>query len=294
MSLFGPGSNGTPDVKNPIALARKVYERAYRTPGVNRVPPNLIIGEGAVDFAWEHGIPLVPDDDMISPNARARWRTWCRDLAEYEKTHPEYARDNGWLRRPLTPLATRIARMSGYQTAASVEAQLAGTRSIDEFIFDPGEMDVARDVDGPKPKAKAPFSNYQPPTAETEASSAEPDANVDRITDTVGAIAIDKYGNIAAGSSSGGIGMKHRGRVGPAALIGIGTHVIPADPTDPKKLTVAAVCSGTGEHIATSFGASTFASRLFFSQRRVDANQFEHVSEDEAVQGMIVREFMCM
>ncbi|KAL9038813.1 MAG: hypothetical protein Q9180_002903, partial [Flavoplaca navasiana] len=40
----------------------------------------------------------------------------------------------------------------------------------------------------------------------------------DDITDTVGAIAVDCLGNIAAGSSSGGIGMKHRGRIGPAAL----------------------------------------------------------------------------
>lgn len=45
----------------------------------------------------------------------------------------------------------------------------------------------------------------------------------DLIVDTVGAVAIDQYGNIAAGSSSGGIGMKHAGRVGPAALVGVGT-----------------------------------------------------------------------
>lgn len=51
----------------------------------------------------------------------------------------------------------------------------------------------------------------------------------DIVTDTVGAVCIDRWGRIAAGSSSGGIGMKHRGRVGPAALVGVGTWVKTGD-----------------------------------------------------------------
>ncbi|KAL9594633.1 MAG: hypothetical protein Q9179_005306 [Wetmoreana sp. 5 TL-2023] len=78
---------------------------------------------------------------------------------------------------------------------------------------------------------------------------------VDDITDTVGAIAVDSLGNLAAGSSSGGIGMKHRGRIGPAALVGIGTAVIPVDADDTEKTSVATVTSGTGEHMATTMAA---------------------------------------
>jgi taspase (threonine aspartase 1) len=117
-------------------------------------------------------------------------------------------------------------------------------------------------------------------------------AVADRISDTVGAIAVDSEGNIAAGSSSGGIGMKFRGRIGPAALVGIGTAVIPVDPSDPDKTCVATVTSGTGEHIATTMAASTCASRIYYNQLRCEDGSFEEVTEDEALRAMITSDFM--
>ena len=62
----------------------------------------------------------------------------------------------------------------------------------------------------------------------------------DLVTDTVGAICVDKWGCVAAGSSSGGIGMKFRGRVGPAALIGVGTWIR----SDGDGDVAASTCSG--------------------------------------------------
>ncbi|OJJ62019.1 hypothetical protein ASPSYDRAFT_54961 [Aspergillus sydowii CBS 593.65] len=114
----------------------------------------------------------------------------------------------------------------------------------------------------------------------------------DRVSDTVGAIAVDSYGHIAAGSSSGGIGMKHRGRIGPAALNGIGTSVIPVDPNDPEKTCVASVTSGTGEHIATTLAAHTCASRVYYAHRKRPDGTFEEVTEEEAMGAMIAMDYM--
>lgn len=117
-------------------------------------------------------------------------------------------------------------------------------------------------------------------------------AREDEITDTVGAIAVDCFGNIAAGSSSGGIGMKHKGRVGPAALVGIGSAVVPVEPEDKDKMSVATVTSGTGEHMATSMAAGTCASRLYSSSRRRYQGGSESTDDDNAMRCFVERDFM--
>jgi taspase (threonine aspartase 1) len=119
-----------------------------------------------------------------------------------------------------------------------------------------------------------------------------PQPEEDCITDTVGAIAIDSWGNIACGASSGGIGMKYRGRVGPAALIGVGSAVIPVDPNDPEQTCVATVTSGTGEHMATTMAATVCAERLYQSVKKGRSGEYIEVTEDEALKAMIENEFM--
>ena len=157
----------------------------------------------------------------------------------------------------------------------------------------------ARSSDGPSPPIEKPDSSeihtslafFQEGTAESPSKVFQQDEE-DMITDTVGAIAIDMYGHIAAGSSSGGIGMKHRGRVGPAALVGIGTAVIPADERDDEAVCVAAVTSGTGEHMATTMASQKCAERLYHNTRKALGGGDTEATEDEAIESFVEADFM--
>ncbi len=66
------------------------------------------------------------------------------------------------------------------------------------------------------------------------------DHSIDKKFGTVGAVAIDKYGNLAAATSTGGMTNKKYGRVGDTAIIGAGTYANDA--------TCAISCTGHGEY----------------------------------------------
>ncbi|KAM0716873.1 hypothetical protein Q7P37_006725 [Cladosporium fusiforme] len=439
------GAGAVAQIKNPISLARLLLDQSATQLSLRRVPPNLLVGQGATDFAHEHGMPIARFNSLISPAAQERWRRWSRDLIAAERKareaeaarygispspseadyDPEQLAATQERRRkhhtaamaealvndaqPVSPPASDDRKMLGYPSSSpsrassavsipqaystntttldsddgftdpygppgpltmpSAKSSMNGSRGISEMhtIEDTGmpgnrdggypmpeeqELEVKADssllgsmsveagssackfrawndgpsgndpsttttlpsfslddipqlgpaptkftsyesgidMDGQTPRAASPdvpiFSDRESPVPPPSA----PDS--DSITDTVGAIAIDMYGNIACGASSGGIGMKHRGRVGPAALVGIGASVIPADPDDPDRTTVATVTSGTGEHMGTTMAASVCSNRIFFSQRRTPGGGTEEVTEEEALKGFIDRDFM--
>lgn len=70
---------------------------------------------------------------------------------------------------------------------------------------------------------------------------------------TVGSVALDIRGNLAAATSTGGVFGKPAGRIGDTPLIGIGTW---ADQE------IAVSCTGTGEYFIRSGGALTVANRF--------------------------------
>ncbi|XP_004932657.2 threonine aspartase 1 [Bombyx mandarina] len=81
--------------------------------------------------------------------------------------------------------------------------------------------------------------------------------------DTVGAICVDINGVVAAGASSGGVSLKHEGRVGQAASFGSGVWALMS--RDGIKSSVASCTSGCGEHLIRTQLAKNTAESLFES-----------------------------
>ncbi len=407
---------------------------------LRRVPPNLLVAQGATEFAAEIGIPILPYDALVSPAAKDRWLRWRDDLKAAERkarkagSHPScwrvrdditledelaqaHARQRHTqdllhdypttLHSPLPELANDppffatedisntssdpsmpqseqssgswpdIDRLTTPHTAEQSPAfdnvrpntitessrsafinstqkvptlnQCRDDRALQDITTNHISEDMQRDEirhvstrpttlrrswgDGSEDSGSfssahtmqarsanddsfGPSMNFCPsnPSAhedlslhgaesplDEEMTSQVPgpampaflqDEREDHVTDTVGAIAVDSWGNIACGASSGGIGMKYRGRVGPAALVGVGAAVVPTDPDDPEETCVATVTSGTGEHMATTMAATVCAERIYQSVKKSKGGEYEEVTEDEALKAMIENEFM--
>jgi len=71
---------------------------------------------------------------------------------------------------------------------------------------------------------------------------------------TVGAVALDQYGNVAAATSTGGMTNKKYGRVGDAPIIGSGTYA--------NNATCAVSCTGWGEYYIRLVMAKTISDRM--------------------------------
>ncbi|KAL8776205.1 MAG: hypothetical protein Q9213_008355 [Squamulea squamosa] len=372
-------------IQHPIHLARLILDYSTKPLSLRRVPPNLLAGPGATDFAESLHMPVMPPDGLVSHAARDRWLKWARDLkaAESRISHSnessdtgeapqEYAEDSEGNKGPtpsgkqsrlassrqnssgisqtstprtsspmnLDPAATPPVKRMGMDAAITPtppHIQWAGQPQGNDGQPDRGLQDDAgtfvdddppltrrsgRRSPGSSPHSSVyptatedgkftlaaipvpvlasngtlrkdlPLPSYASGSSQQSTSGTETVSLEDDITDTVGAIAVDCLGNIAAGSSSGGIGMKHRGRIGPAALVGVGTAVIPLEVDDPEKTSVATVTSGTGEHMATTMAAGACANRLYTSTRKCKRGGSESTDDDSAVKSFVERDFM--
>ena len=88
---------------------------------------------------------------------------------------------------------------------------------------------------------------------------------------TVGAVALDAQGNLAAATSTGGMTNKRVGRVGDSPLIGAGTYA--------DNRTAAVSCTGTGEMFMRTVAAYDLCARMAYGGQSLDAAAQELVMQ---------------
>ncbi|KAJ5356307.1 hypothetical protein N7517_010916, partial [Penicillium concentricum] len=165
-----------PNIRNPIMLARKIYDKSNVQMGMSRVPPNFLVGEGAKDFAWENGMVIMPAEALISPVALERYQVWAAEVDDYENETTGEVIDP-WIRRPMTPLDTRLNRLE----RASQPETRPTSHAADEEIRTLPNPNILADVKGRpasslehETQKKARLSNshlpVQPPTSPLSSS----------------------------------------------------------------------------------------------------------------------------
>ena len=88
---------------------------------------------------------------------------------------------------------------------------------------------------------------------------------------TVGAVAVDIYGNLAAATSTGGMTNKKYGRIGDAPIIGAGTYA--------DNNTCAISCTGWGEYFI----------RLVMAKSIADKMEYGHMNLKDAANEMVMK-----
>ena len=99
-----------------------------------------------------------------------------------------------------------------------------------------------------------------------------------RMHGTVGAVALDSDGNIAAGTSTGGASYCKEGRISDSSMVGIGTYA--------HNQTCAISCTGDGEYIMEGVIAHSISALMAYNQKSVAAACKEVINiENKRVKG---------
>ncbi|NNB88775.1 isoaspartyl peptidase/L-asparaginase [Corallococcus exiguus] len=209
---------GVHHIQNPIDLARLVMEKS---------PHVMMVGDGAEAFAQSQGMPLVDAKYFFTEE---RWQGLQRAL-EQEKAKGAPPAEQGQPStqglspaqpsapgQPPTPGATLGQPVTPAQPPAS--APQPGHPATPAQPSSPAQLPT---------KGATPATPAQPVTPAQPQPGSSLTPGVDPITGdhkfgTVGAVALDMDGNLAAGTSTGGMTNKRFGRVGDAPIIGAGTY----------------------------------------------------------------------
>jgi L-asparaginase / beta-aspartyl-peptidase len=148
-------------------------------------PHVLLIGAGAEQFAEASGIALCDPSELVTPHQYERWKNGYRAGDSVN----------------VGPIVSFSPAGGGASANGARKAHPNGARKAH-----------------PNGARKA-HPNGARPAATRDAEPVHSDGDKHG---TVGAVAVDGEGNVAAGASTGGIAAKHPGRVGDTPLVGCG------------------------------------------------------------------------
>ena len=231
--VFGNGSFGSvgavTGVDHPIQVAYRLAadrDQHGLIKELSRVRPISLVGEGAYRFALRNGLGVALKPDVDQHHVTDKTRAAWQRYRDLIAAHAQRSQE----------------QQEGAERAMRTDA-LKRPRT---------ESDHVDSVTTPAPAVVA-------------GVVAEPQGDSPSSTpDTVGAIACDWLGRVCAASSSGGIWMKHPGRLGSSSMPGSGcysenfddsVHPDDADTNPDELVSVAAAISGCGESIMEQFVA---------------------------------------
>ncbi len=110
----------------------------------------------------------------------------------------------------------------------------------------------------------------------TTSNSKPPYLEIDQKFGTVGAVALDRSGNLAAGTSTGGMSNKRWNRIGDSPIIGAGTYA---------NTQVGVSGTGWGEYFIRTTAARTVAAKMEYQMKPVQAAAQEAINDIEKLGG---------
>ena len=220
-------------LRNPIQAARLVLEQS---------PHVYFVGPGAEQFAATHGMTLIDNAELVLPRERERLAyAQARQAAGFgdETFSGEILCDD---KDPETAFNPGLD--SGLPLTAQQPSALDASNSADT---DPGKhwwqkksaqpgWDTHDTLGAPGPGSLR--TGLGPGGGDPDFGTWDP---TNDSHDTVGAVALDAHGNLAAATSTGGTLNKTPGRVGDSSLIGCGCYA--------DNLAAAVSLTGWGESI---------------------------------------------
>jgi beta-aspartyl-peptidase (threonine type) len=222
------------------------------TPTRDRVPrvPTLIVHGGAGANPDEG---LQEFRDGVRAAVQAGWRVLGADGSALDaveaavrslEDHPRFNAGRGSVLTEAGTIEMDASIMEGDRLTCGAVAgvsRVANPVTLARRVLDDGRHVLMIGEGAHAFARKAGLPECDPASLVTPHRRAQLDAAAAGSRGTVGAVALDRHGTVAAATSTGGMTGKRPGRVGDSALIGCGTY---ADST-----LGAVSCTGTGEAI---------------------------------------------